>query len=164
MVSKKIRNTNKRNGRKKIFFSCTEGLFGRSRFDKNKKYKKYNTEEYYNLLRIIFSRKNKDYLKDGFPEIWNQDFQRTRVIKKSIDYIYEHNYHSISDSLFKSIVIISRRLDHTTELNSISNPGYYQEIEKDKSNNNLLDSNKTLKSTILLPETLQIGDFICWNK
>ena len=157
MVSKKIRNTNKRNGRKKYSFPALRDFLEDLDLIRIRNIKNIT-------LRIIFSRKNKDYLKDGFPEIWNQDFQRTRVIKKSIDYIYEHNYHSISDSLFKSIVIISRRLDHTTELNSISNPGYYQEIEKDKSNNNLLDSNKTLKSTILLPETLQIGDFICWNK
>ena len=44
------------------------------------------------------------------------------------------------------------------------NPGYYQKTQKDKSNNNLLDSNKTLKSTNLLPETLQIGDFIPFIK
>lgn len=77
---------------KNIYFSCTEGYFGRFIFDKNKKYKKYNTEEYFKLLQIIFKKKNKGYIKNGFPEIWNQDFQKTHnccitssvVVKKTI--------------------------------------------------------------------------------
>ncbi len=77
---------------KNIFFSCTEAYIGRLIFDKNKKYKQYLQEYYYNLLQNIFRSKKKDYIENGFPEMWNQEFQKVHncciassvVVKKSI--------------------------------------------------------------------------------
>ena len=54
--------------------SSTDGLIGNGIYDKNKKYKKYNAEHYYNTLQNIYRRRNSNLLENGFPEIWTLDF------------------------------------------------------------------------------------------
>ena len=54
--------------------SSTDGLIGNGTYDKNKKYKKYNAEHYYNTLQNIYRRRNSNLLENGFPEIWTLDF------------------------------------------------------------------------------------------
>ena len=44
----------------------------------------------------------------------------TQVVKKSIDQFYLENYHSISDSLFKSIIVVSTQVDYSKQLDTIS--------------------------------------------
>lgn len=75
-----------------INFSCTEGYIGRGLFNKDNHYKRYNTEEYFKLLQNIFRNKNKKYLENGFPDVWNLDFQKTHnccitssvIVKKTL--------------------------------------------------------------------------------
>lgn len=54
--------------------SCTEGLIGDGIFDKNKNYKKYNSEHFYNTLQTIYKNKKSNLLDNGFPTIWNLEF------------------------------------------------------------------------------------------
>jgi glycosyltransferase involved in cell wall biosynthesis len=54
--------------------SSTDGLIGNGVYDKNKKYKKYNAEYYYDTLRNIYKRKNSNLLDKEFPEIWTLEF------------------------------------------------------------------------------------------
>ena len=54
--------------------SSTDGLIGNGIYDKNKKYKKYLTEHYYNTLQNIYRRRNSNLLENRFPEIWTLDF------------------------------------------------------------------------------------------
>lgn len=56
--------------------SCTEGLIGEGIFDTNTKYRKYNSDHFFDILRDIYRRKYNDALKNGFPDIWNYDFIR----------------------------------------------------------------------------------------
>ncbi len=44
----------------------------------------------------------------------------TQVVKKSVDQFYQENYHSISDSLFKSIIVVSTQADYSKQLDTIS--------------------------------------------
>ena len=64
--------------------SCTEGLFGNGIYDKNKNYKKFNTEHYYDIIKNKY--KNTKFLKNGFPEIWNLDFLKIHncIINSSV--------------------------------------------------------------------------------
>ena len=52
--------------------SCTEGLLGNGIYDLNKQYKIYNSEANIETLQKLY--KNSDFLKNGFPSIWNLDF------------------------------------------------------------------------------------------
>ena len=54
--------------------SCTEGLIGNGIYNQNTKYKKYNSEFYYNDLQNIYKNKGSKLLENGFPEIWNYEF------------------------------------------------------------------------------------------
>ena len=54
--------------------SCTEGLIGNGIYNKNKKYKKYNSEFYFNDLNNIYKNKGSKLLANGFPEIWDYEF------------------------------------------------------------------------------------------
>ena len=52
--------------------SSTDGLIGYGVYDSTKKYKKYNAENFFDILKSIY--KNSTLLDNGFPEIWNLDF------------------------------------------------------------------------------------------
>ena len=55
--------------------SSTEGYHGVGVYDHSKKYKLYNNEKHFNILRKKYITKSKyDLLKNGFPKIWNYDF------------------------------------------------------------------------------------------
>ena len=55
--------------------SCTDGYIGNGIYDKEKKYKIYNIQQYLNIIKNIFTRKGKgDLMKNGFPLIWNKEF------------------------------------------------------------------------------------------
>jgi glycosyltransferase involved in cell wall biosynthesis len=58
----------------KCRMACTDGLIGNGIYDKNKTYKKYNGEHYYDILKSIYRRKHSKLLDNGFPEVWNLDF------------------------------------------------------------------------------------------
>ena len=52
--------------------SCTEGFFGNGIYNSNTKYKKYNSEYYYDILNNIYAPYG--LLKTGFPQIWTLQF------------------------------------------------------------------------------------------
>ena len=54
--------------------SSTDGLFGEGLYDSNKKYKKYNAEHYFNILKNIYKNNKSNLLDNGFPEIWDKAF------------------------------------------------------------------------------------------
>jgi glycosyltransferase involved in cell wall biosynthesis len=54
--------------------SSSDGLIGKGIYDSTKIYKKYNAENYYNILQSIYRSKGNNLLDNGFPEIWNLDF------------------------------------------------------------------------------------------
>ena len=54
--------------------SCTEGLIGKGVYDKDKNYRKYNSEHYYGILRNIHRRNGSNLLDNGFPYIWDLNF------------------------------------------------------------------------------------------
>jgi glycosyltransferase involved in cell wall biosynthesis len=54
--------------------SCTDGLIGVGVFDKNKVYKKYNAEYYYDILQNIYIQKGSNLLENGFSYIWDLNF------------------------------------------------------------------------------------------
>ena len=64
--------------------SCTEGLFGNGIYDKNKNYKKFNTEHYYEKIKDKY--KNTKFFKNGFSEIWELDFLKIHncIINSSV--------------------------------------------------------------------------------
>jgi teichuronic acid biosynthesis glycosyltransferase TuaG len=64
--------------------SCTEGLFENGIYDKNKNYKKFNTEHYYEKIKDIY--KNTKFFKNGFPQIWELDFLKIHncIINSSV--------------------------------------------------------------------------------
>lgn len=53
--------------------SCTDGLIGRGLYDNTKKYKKYNKEHYFGILKNIYKKRGSS-LEDGFPSIWTPEF------------------------------------------------------------------------------------------
>ena len=70
---------------KKFKFSSTEGYFGEGIYDKNKKYKLYNNEHFFKILKKKYRKTN--YLKNKkFPSIWNYDFLKIHncIIKSSV--------------------------------------------------------------------------------
>ena len=54
--------------------SSTDGIIGKGVYDKNKIYKKYNGEHYFNIVKAIYKKKGSTLLDNGFPEIWNKEF------------------------------------------------------------------------------------------
>ena len=60
----------------KCKMSSTDGLIGRGIYNSNKKYKKYNAEEYIDILKQIYRNKGSSFLDDGFPKIWTLEFLR----------------------------------------------------------------------------------------
>ena len=54
--------------------SSTDGLIGNGIYNKNKTYKKYNAEHYYDILQNIYKDKGSKLLENGFPEIWDFEF------------------------------------------------------------------------------------------
>ena len=67
-ITKQLNLMNKFN----CYFSCTEGLIGKGKYNKLINYKKYN-QEYY-LKKINKKYKHINLLKDGFPMIWDKKF------------------------------------------------------------------------------------------
>ncbi len=70
---------------KKFKFSSTEGYFGEGIYDKNKKYKLYNNEHFFKILKKKYRKTN--YLKNKkFPSVWNYDFLKIHncIIKSSV--------------------------------------------------------------------------------
>ena len=66
-------------------FSSTEGYFGEGIFDSTSKYKLYNQEYFYKILKKKYRKTN--YLKSGkFPKYWDYDFLKIHncVIKSSV--------------------------------------------------------------------------------
>lgn len=73
--------------------SSTEGLHGDrdERYDKNKRYQKYNSEKHFGCLKRIYKEKGIDISK-GFPKIWDYNFINIHnciitssvIVKKSI--------------------------------------------------------------------------------
>ena len=54
-------------------FSSTEGYFGEGPYDKESKYKLYNREHFFKILKKKYRKTN--YIKSGlFPTYWNYDF------------------------------------------------------------------------------------------
>lgn len=53
---------------------CSDGLFGSGKYNKNKKYKKYNAEYFYKRLQNIYKKKGNNELKNGFSRIWDYNF------------------------------------------------------------------------------------------
>nr|QBK89177.1 MAG: glycosyl transferase family 2 [Mimivirus LCMiAC02] len=102
--------------------SCTEGLVGNGIYNPKKKYKKFNSEHYYGILRNIYRMKGNNELKNGFPDIWNLDFLKihnciicssvlieTELLKK-INYM---KYISIGKWPFEDYDCWLRALEHT---------------------------------------------------
>ena len=54
--------------------SSTDGLIGQGEFDINKRYKKYNSEYYYDILRNIYNSNGSKLLDNGFPYVWDLKF------------------------------------------------------------------------------------------
>jgi len=54
--------------------SCTDGFIGKGIYDSNKKYKKYNAEHYFKILKNKYEKKGNNELENGFPKIWNENF------------------------------------------------------------------------------------------
>ena len=54
--------------------SCTEGIGGNGIYDKTKKYQKYNSEIFYEILQTIYKNKGSKLLENGFPEIFDYEF------------------------------------------------------------------------------------------
>ena len=66
-------------------FSSTEGYFGEGPYDKESKYKLYNREHFFKILKKKYRKTN--YIKSGlFPTYWNYDFLKIHncVIKSSV--------------------------------------------------------------------------------
>ena len=66
-------------------FSSTEGYFGEGIFDSESKYKLYNREHFFKILKRKYKKTN--YIQSGkFPEYWNYDFLKIHncVIKSSV--------------------------------------------------------------------------------
>jgi glycosyltransferase involved in cell wall biosynthesis len=72
--------------------SCTEGLIGRGTYDNRKTYKKYNSENWFNVLKNIYTKRGSSLLDNGFPTVWTTEFFKVHncaicssmVIKKDI--------------------------------------------------------------------------------
>ncbi len=80
---------------------CSDGLFGSGKYNKNKKYKKYNAEYFYKRLQNIYKKKGNNELKNGFSRIW------------------DHNFFKIHNCAITSSVIVDKDL-----LNKIGNMPY----------------------------------------
>ena len=52
----------------------TDGLIGRGVYNKNNKYKKYNAEHYFKVLKNKYKKSNVHLLDNGFPKRWTLDF------------------------------------------------------------------------------------------
>ena len=88
--------------------SCTDGLFGVGVYNKDKQYVIYNEVKFKNIIKQIFNRKKKGSLmKNGFPDIWNEEFMNVHncciassimIEKKIIDKVgYFSNKHYAPD-------------------------------------------------------------------
>jgi len=72
--------------------SSSDGLIGNGIYNKTTKYKKYNEEHYYSILKNIYKSKGSKLLDNGFPTIWNLEFIKIHnciicssvIIKKEI--------------------------------------------------------------------------------
>lgn len=53
-------------------FSSTEGFFGNGPYNSKNNYELYNSERFYKKIKKKYRGTN--YMKNGFPEIWNHDF------------------------------------------------------------------------------------------
>lgn len=53
---------------------CTDGLIGKGQYDKNKTYEKYNGEACFKVIQKIHENKKSEFMKNGFPKIWNKEF------------------------------------------------------------------------------------------
>jgi len=62
----------------KCMMSSTEGLIGNGIYNSEKKYKKYNSEHYYDILRNIYKKNGNNLLDNGFPQIWNLEFLKVQ--------------------------------------------------------------------------------------
>lgn len=72
--------------------SSTEGYHGEGIFNPLHKYKLYNREEHFNILRKIYIRKTqKDILQNGFPKIWNYFFLKIHNCMITSSIIIEKN-------------------------------------------------------------------------
>ena len=54
--------------------SSTDGLIGIGMYENSKKYKKYNGEHHYGVLKNIHRNKNSNLLEHGFSDIWSFEF------------------------------------------------------------------------------------------
>jgi teichuronic acid biosynthesis glycosyltransferase TuaG len=66
--------------------SSTDGFLGYGPFDSTKKYKKYNSEHYFQKIKDIYKNKGVQFLNNEFPYIWNLDFVKIHnsVIASSV--------------------------------------------------------------------------------
>tara|TARA_B100000902_G_C27212399_1_gene865125 strand:- start:321 stop:1034 length:714 start_codon:yes stop_codon:yes gene_type:complete len=64
----------------------TDGLIGNGIYDKNKKYKKYNSEYFFKELQKKYRKKGSHLLDNGFPDIWDLNFLKIRncIITSSV--------------------------------------------------------------------------------
>lgn len=74
------------------------------------------------IIKVFLSSKSKKNLI--IPHLLGTNINvltiLTQVVKKSVDQFYQENYHSISDSLFKSIIVVSTQVDYSKQLDTIS--------------------------------------------
>ena len=55
--------------------SCTDGLIGDGEYNTNKRYDKYSSEYYHEILKTnLYEDKECDLIKSKFPKIWDLDF------------------------------------------------------------------------------------------
>ena len=54
--------------------SSTDGLIGQGVYNKNRNYRAYNRECFFNYIRSVYRNNGNNSLDNGYPEIWNLDF------------------------------------------------------------------------------------------
>lgn len=66
--------------------SSTEGLIGNGVYNSTNKYKKYNSEMHYDIIKNIYKHKGSNLFDKGFPKIWNYEFLKIHncVINSSV--------------------------------------------------------------------------------
>jgi glycosyltransferase involved in cell wall biosynthesis len=84
--------------------SSTDGLIGNGVYDPSKKYRKYNSEYFYDVIENIYKNENSSLFDNGFPKIWNLDFLKVHncMINSSVilekDVIEQMNYFNLVPS------------------------------------------------------------------
>ena len=70
---------------------CTDGLAGFGIYDKNKSYKKYLAEYYYEDMQNIYKKKSSNLIENGLPNIWNLELMNIHNLIITSSVIIEKN-------------------------------------------------------------------------